>query len=86
LNFYFKFKLTLALASRVASASAAIARCISRGNRTSLTSTRSTLTPQCSVASSNTSFKLKNNNFLKINKPAFDVKYDHDQKAFHLKF
>ena len=36
-------KHTFALASRVASASAAIARCMFVGKRTSLTSTRSTL-------------------------------------------
>ena len=43
---------TLALASRDASASVAIARCICTGNLTSLTSTRSTLTPHGSVPSS----------------------------------
>lgn len=42
----------LARASRDASASAAIAFCNAMGKRTSLTSTRSTLTPQGSVASS----------------------------------
>lgn len=41
--------MTLALASRVASASVAIARCICTGNRTSFTSTRSTFIPQVSV-------------------------------------
>uniref|UniRef100_A0A8C0EBK5 Uncharacterized protein n=2 Tax=Strigidae TaxID=30459 RepID=A0A8C0EBK5_BUBBB len=40
------------LASRAASASAAIARCSWTGNFTSLISTRSTLMPQSSVASS----------------------------------
>lgn len=44
--------LTLALASLVASASAAIALCSCRGSLTSLISTRSTLMPQSSVASS----------------------------------
>ena len=45
---------TLALASRAASASVAIALCRWTGRRTSLTSTRSTFTPQGSVASSST--------------------------------
>lgn len=44
--------LTFALASRLASASAAIARCSCWGNFTSLISTRSTLIPHGSVASS----------------------------------
>ena len=44
--------LTRALAVRVASASAAIALCKETGRRTSLISTRSTLIPQESVASS----------------------------------
>jgi hypothetical protein len=43
---------TRARASRVASASAAIERCNWTGKRTSLISTRSTLMPQLSVASS----------------------------------
>uniref|UniRef100_A0A3Q1HV95 Uncharacterized protein n=1 Tax=Acanthochromis polyacanthus TaxID=80966 RepID=A0A3Q1HV95_9TELE len=43
--------LTLALASRLASASAAMARCICCGSFTSLISTRSTLMPHGSVAS-----------------------------------
>uniref|UniRef100_A0A3B3RIM9 Uncharacterized protein n=1 Tax=Paramormyrops kingsleyae TaxID=1676925 RepID=A0A3B3RIM9_9TELE len=43
---------TLARASRVASASAAMALCICRGSSTFLMSTRSTLMPQASVASS----------------------------------
>uniref|UniRef100_A0A3P8UNN9 Uncharacterized protein n=1 Tax=Cynoglossus semilaevis TaxID=244447 RepID=A0A3P8UNN9_CYNSE len=43
--------LTLALASRLASASAAMALCSWRGSFTSLISTRSTLMPQSSVAS-----------------------------------
>lgn len=51
-NFLLCFRLTFARASRDASASAAIARCICTGKRTSLISTRSTLTPQESVASS----------------------------------
>uniref|UniRef100_A0A8C3MM71 Uncharacterized protein n=1 Tax=Geospiza parvula TaxID=87175 RepID=A0A8C3MM71_GEOPR len=44
--------ITLALASRAASASAAMALCSWTGNFTSLISTRSTLMPQSSVASS----------------------------------
>uniref|UniRef100_A0A7M4EUW9 Uncharacterized protein n=1 Tax=Crocodylus porosus TaxID=8502 RepID=A0A7M4EUW9_CROPO len=44
--------ITLALASRAASASAAIALCSWTGSFTSLISTRSTLIPQSSVASS----------------------------------
>uniref|UniRef100_A0A3Q2QQF4 Uncharacterized protein n=1 Tax=Fundulus heteroclitus TaxID=8078 RepID=A0A3Q2QQF4_FUNHE len=44
-------RLTLARASRVASASAAMALCSCRGSFTSLISTRSTLIPQSSVAS-----------------------------------
>lgn len=46
------YVLTLALASRVASASAAMALCSWCGSFTSLISTRSTLMPQLSVASS----------------------------------
>uniref|UniRef100_A0A8C8AAL4 Uncharacterized protein n=1 Tax=Otus sunia TaxID=257818 RepID=A0A8C8AAL4_9STRI len=49
--------ITLALASRAASASAAIARCSWTGNFTSLISTRSTLMPQSSVASSRSVLK-----------------------------
>lgn len=48
---------TFALASRLASASAAIARCSCWGNFTSLISTRSTLMPHASVASSKDSCK-----------------------------
>lgn len=48
---------TFALASRLASASAAIARCICWGNFTSLISTRSTLMPHESVATSKASCK-----------------------------
>uniref|UniRef100_A0A3B3U8I9 Uncharacterized protein n=1 Tax=Poecilia latipinna TaxID=48699 RepID=A0A3B3U8I9_9TELE len=44
-------RLTLALASRLASASAAMALCSCRGSFTSLISTRSTLIPQSCVAS-----------------------------------
>ena len=44
--------MTFALASLVASASAAMDRCICWGSLTSLISTRSTWTPQGSVASS----------------------------------
>lgn len=47
---------TFALASRLASASAAIARCSCWGNFTSLISTRSTLMPHASVASSKDSY------------------------------
>lgn len=48
---------TLALASRVASASAAMALCNCCGSFTSLISTRSTLMPQLSVASSRLNWK-----------------------------
>lgn len=48
--------ITLALASRAASASAAIALCSCMGNFTSLISTRSTLMPQLSVASSSVAY------------------------------
>lgn len=51
---------TFALASRLASASAAIARCSCWGNFTSLISTRSTLMPHASVASSKASCKSSN--------------------------
>uniref|UniRef100_A0A8C9GDZ1 Uncharacterized protein n=1 Tax=Pavo cristatus TaxID=9049 RepID=A0A8C9GDZ1_PAVCR len=44
------------LASRAASASAAIALCSCTGNFTSLISTRSTLMPQLSVASSSVAY------------------------------
>ena len=47
--------ITLARASLAASASAAMALCSCSGTRTSFTSTRSTLTPQGSVASSSVS-------------------------------
>uniref|UniRef100_A0A665UM17 Uncharacterized protein n=1 Tax=Echeneis naucrates TaxID=173247 RepID=A0A665UM17_ECHNA len=47
---------TFALASRLASASAAMALCSCWGNLTSLISTRSTLIPHGSVASSRASF------------------------------
>ena len=49
-------KVTLALASLAASASAAMALCSCTGSLTSFTSTRSTLTPQGSVASSSSVF------------------------------
>lgn len=42
--------LTLALVSRAASASAAMALCMATGILTSLTSTQATLIPHCSVA------------------------------------
>ena len=48
--------ITLALASLAASASAAMALCNCSGTLTSFTSTRSTLTPQGSVASSKADF------------------------------
>lgn len=51
---------TFALASRLASASAAIARCSCWGSFTSLISTRSTLMPHASVASSKASCKSSN--------------------------
>uniref|UniRef100_A0A8C5IMM4 Uncharacterized protein n=1 Tax=Junco hyemalis TaxID=40217 RepID=A0A8C5IMM4_JUNHY len=49
--------ITLALASRAASASAAMALCSWTGNFTSLISTRSTLMPQLSVASSSVAYR-----------------------------
>ena len=51
--------LTFALASRVASASAAITLCICLGRLTSFSSTLSTLTPHGQVPSSNVSFGVK---------------------------
>uniref|UniRef100_A0A3Q3VPP1 Secreted protein n=1 Tax=Mola mola TaxID=94237 RepID=A0A3Q3VPP1_MOLML len=53
---------TFALASRLASASAAIARWSCWGNFTSFISTRSTLIPHGSVASSRDSCKVLFNN------------------------
>uniref|UniRef100_A0A8B9NYG2 Uncharacterized protein n=1 Tax=Apteryx owenii TaxID=8824 RepID=A0A8B9NYG2_APTOW len=49
------------LASRAASASAAIALCSWTGNFTSLISTRSTLMPQSSVASSSVAYLRQDN-------------------------
>ena len=49
-------EITLAFASLLASASAAMARCMLLGRRTSFISTRSTLIPQSSVAVSRTFF------------------------------
>uniref|UniRef100_A0A3B5RBM8 Uncharacterized protein n=1 Tax=Xiphophorus maculatus TaxID=8083 RepID=A0A3B5RBM8_XIPMA len=51
-------RLTLALASRLASASAAMALWSCRGSFTSLISTRSTLIPQLSVASSRVAYNI----------------------------
>lgn len=53
--------ITLALASRLASASAAMARCSCWGNFTSLISTRSTLIPHGWVASSRASCRVTSN-------------------------
>uniref|UniRef100_A0A3B3U2S5 Uncharacterized protein n=2 Tax=Poecilia TaxID=8080 RepID=A0A3B3U2S5_9TELE len=57
-------RLTLALASRLASASAAMALCSCRGSFTSLISTRSTLIPQSSVASSRVDWKQRDGHTL----------------------
>jgi hypothetical protein len=57
-----------ARASRDASASAAIAFCKATGKRTSLTSTRSTLTPHGSVASSRPVYSNSKKILIKIKK------------------